>query len=336
MIEAVVIGRIGVDFTPTNARTTLAAAETFTRSIGGFAGNIGVGLARLGIATAIVSRVGGDGHGEHVRLALTDEGIDVSALGVADDARTQVAFFEAWPPDRFSVTFYRPAPAPDTQLTSTDFGVEFVVTAPAVIVSGALLAAEPARSATLEMLERRAATRAGRVETGHGSWTILDLDWRPTLWSDPADYADLVQTAIKRSDVVIGGDDEFAAAELSPDDAARALPDAGLVVLKHGPAGVSLIQNGQRRTVRGIDVDVVCGLGAGDALTAAFTAGLIRGAAPMAALERGNAAGAIVASRLMCSSAMPLPGEIDELLAANSTAVSGRSGAATPARQVTV
>ena len=77
---------------------------------------------------------------------------------------------------------------------------------------------------------------------------------------------------------MIGSDDEFSAAELSPDDAASQLPDDGLVVLKHGPAGVSLLATGARSTLAGIDVDVICGLGAGDALTAAFTAGLVRGA----------------------------------------------------------
>jgi 5-dehydro-2-deoxygluconokinase len=85
-------------------------------------------------------------------------------------------------------------------------------------------------------------------------------------------------------------------------------------VLKHGQDGVSLLTNDAHRSLPGIAVDVTCGLGAGDALTAAFGAGLLRGLDPLAALERGNAAGAIVASRLMCSAAMPAPDEIDELL----------------------
>jgi 5-dehydro-2-deoxygluconokinase len=319
MIEAVVIGRIGVDFTPTTPRTTLAAASSFGRAIGGFAGNIGVGIARLGIATAVISRVGADGHGDHVRAALTAEGIDVSSLGTADGSRTQVAFFEAWPPDHFPVTFYRPAPAPDTQLTPADLAAELVERAPAVIVSGALLAVEPARSATLDALARRAAARAERSR----SWTILDLDWRPTLWPDRADYPRLIAEAGRRSDVLIGGDDEFAAAELPPDGEAIGLPDDGLIVLKHGPAGVSLVSRAGRQTVPGIAVEVTCGLGAGDALTAAFTAGLLGGLPPIAALERGNAAGAIVASRLMCSSAMPTPAEIDALLASTAPRPTG-------------
>jgi 5-dehydro-2-deoxygluconokinase len=86
-------------------------------------------------------------------------------------------------------------------------------------------------------------------------------------------------------------------------------------VLKHGSEGASLLTSNGREATPGIEVEVVCGLGAGDALTAAFAAGLLRGLEPLAAVERGNAAGAIVASRLTCSTAMPTADEIDALLA---------------------
>ena len=155
MIEAFVVGRIGVDLTPSRPRTTLAAADGFIRSVGGFAGNIGFGLARLGIATAVVSSVGPDGHGDHVRAALAGEGIDVSALTVQAGSRTQVAFFEAWPPDDFPVTFYRPEPAPDSLIRPADVPLAALQEAPLVIVSGTLLAAEPARSTTLAILAAR-------------------------------------------------------------------------------------------------------------------------------------------------------------------------------------
>jgi 5-dehydro-2-deoxygluconokinase len=308
MIEALVIGRVGVDFTPAAPRTSLAAAESFVRAVGGFAGNIGTGLARLGISTAVVSAVGEDGHGDHVRRALAGEGIDVGSIATQAGSRTQVAFFEAWPPDRFPVTFYRPAPAPDTRLAVADLPLDLLERAPMVIVSGALLAAEPARSTVFAALDRRAATRDRRS----GSWTVLDLDWRPTLWDDPDAYPALIARAAGRSDVLVGSDAEFEAAHLRPTDVVAA---GGSVVLKHGPDGASYLAPGDRRAVPGIEVDVVCGLGAGDALTAAFAAGLLRGLDPLAAVERGNAAGAIVASRLTCSTAMPTPDEIDALLA---------------------
>ena len=148
------------------------------------------------------------------------------------------------------------------------------------------------------------------------SWTILDLDWRPPLWEDPAAYPGLMAEAAPLADVVIGSDAEFAAAGLAPEGPVE---PGRLVVLKHGDGGVTLLSAAGLRSVPGIAVDVVCGLGAGDALTAAFAAGLVRGLDPLASVERGNAAGAIVASRLTCSSAMPTPAEIDRLLTRHAT-----------------
>lgn len=323
-MDAVVAGRIGVDLTPSEARTSLSDATSFVRAVGGFAGNIGVGLARLGVRTAVLSAVGDDAHGEHVRTALRGESIDVSGIATKSGSLTQVAFFEVWPPEDFPVTFYRPAPAPDTRLDPVDVAAGSWEDAQLVVVSGTLLAVEPARAAIVEALERRAAARAGR---GPASWTILDLDWRPSLWPNPADYPGQIARAAACAGVLIGGDAEFAAAGLAPIDALAMLDDTGagmstvagsaspLVVLKHGPDGVALLDRSGERALAGIAVEVVSGLGAGDALTAAFGAGLLGGLDPYAALVRGNAAGAIVASRLMCSSAMPTPAEIDALLA---------------------
>ncbi|MEO5941300.1 MAG: PfkB family carbohydrate kinase [Candidatus Limnocylindrales bacterium] len=311
MTSALVVGRVGVDLTPARPRTSLAAADGFVRAVGGFAGNIGTGLARLGVATGVVSAVGDDGHGDHVRVALAGEGIDVSLVRTMAGARTQVAFFEAWPPDRFPVTFYRLPPAPDTLLGSADLADGQLDDARLVIVSAALLAVEPARPAVLDGLGRRA-TAGGRPTP---SWTLLDLDWRPTLWPDPSEYPGLIARALGLADVVIGSDEEFAAARLAPEEALAAGGEGSrLVVLKHGPDGASLLTRTDRRRLPGIAVEVICGLGAGDALTAAFGAGLVAGLQPVAALERGNAAGAIVASRLMCSSAMPTAAEIEALI----------------------
>ena len=312
MIQAVVVGRIGVDFTPATPRTTLAAADSFSRAVGGFAGNIATGLARLGIETAVVSAVGDDGHGAHIRAFLATEGIDTTSLVTHPVSRTQVAFFEAWPPDHFPVTFHRGVPAPETQLTIADVPLAVLAEAPAVVMSGSLLAEEPARSSVLAILGRRRASRDSRPV----SFTVLDLDWRPTLWERPGEAPALLGRAAALSDVLIGSDEEFAAAHLRPETDIDGGP--AMIVLKHGPDGASLVTNGGRRSVAGIRVEVVAGTGAGDALTAAFVAGLLRGLDPLVAVERGNAAGAIVAGRLMCSIAMPTPDEIDDLLAGRS------------------
>jgi len=317
MIEALVIGRVGVDLTPPTPRTTLAAAGSFVRAVGGFAGNIGTGLARLGIRTAVVSGVGDDGHGEHVRSFLAGEGIDGEWIVSRAGTRTQVAFFEVWPPDRFPVTFHRSAPAPETGLTTGEVPARLLETTPVVIISGTLLAEEPSRSTTISLLEARRATRLQRPV----SWTILDLDWRPTLWPNPDVAPAFMARAARLSDIVVGSDAEFDGVQQNVMVDNETGPS--LIVLKHGPEGVTLVTAAGRRSLPGIAVEVLCGIGAGDALTAAFAAGLLRGLHPVDAVERGNAAGAIVATRLMCSTAMPTPAEIDGMLASTRAAIGG-------------
>src|SRR3954468_4089820 len=139
-----VLGRVGVDLTPPSPRTSLGDATSFERAVGGYAGNVGTGLVRLGVPKAGVAAVGDDGHGAHVRSFLAREGIDVSHVAVRPGTRTQVAFFEAWPPDAFPVSFYRPAPAPDRLLDGASLPSDDLPRAPLVIVSAAMLAADPA------------------------------------------------------------------------------------------------------------------------------------------------------------------------------------------------
>jgi 5-dehydro-2-deoxygluconokinase len=145
--------------------------------------------------------------------------------------------------------------------------------------------------------------------------TIFDLDWRANLWGERAiEYRALAGIGARLADVVIGGDGEFQAAGFTPTEALAL--GARIAVAKHGPDGVSVhtLDSGERR-VPGLPVPVVNGLGAGDAFAAAFAAGLLAGLGLEEAIRRGNAAGAIVATRLSCSTAMPRPDEVDAVLA---------------------
>ena len=100
--------------------------HTYTRFVGGFAGNVATGLARLGVRAAIVSRVGAEGHGDYVRAWLAAEGVDVRFLATDPYWQTPPTFCEVWPPDRFPITFYRKPTAPDWQLAPEDFDAEEV------------------------------------------------------------------------------------------------------------------------------------------------------------------------------------------------------------------
>ncbi len=316
--EVAVFGRVSYDLNPLQAETPLEEVRTFERSVGGFAGNVSTGLARLGIPTLIVSAVGDDPHGRYVRAWLTSEGVDVAALGVHPTLRTALAFYESWPPDRFPITLFRAPTAPDWEISLDDLPVERIVRARGLLISGTGLARPVSLAATMGLLERRsAALRQGdvaddAVSAVGGGLTVFDLDWRPMAWADPTEFAGRAAAAVPHVSVLVGGDAEFAAAGLSPE--AVAADGRRLVVVKHGPDGSSLMRGATVEHLPPVPVAVTMGLGAGDGFVAALVAGLYEGRPAGEALRRANAAGAIVASRPMCSPAMPTADEIEELL----------------------
>lgn len=289
MIEAVVVGRVGIDLYPNQLQTPLRAVRTYTRYVGGFAGNVATGLARLGVRTAIVSRVGDDGHGEFVRGFLDGEGVDTRFLAVDRAWLTPPTFCEIWPPDRFPLTFYRRPTTPDWQIVLQDVDEMEVAAAPLMFATGTGLAQSPSRETTLALL------------TGHQGTTILDLDWRSTLWDDPGAYLDAVQEAASFADVLVGNTEEIAAAG----GMAVLLSLAPSLIVKRGGDGATLHANGEVVDVPGIPVDVVNGLGTGDAFAAALGYALVRGLGLLEGVQLGNVAGAHVARRIACSESMP-------------------------------
>lgn len=294
MIEAAVMGRVGIDLYPNELRTPLREVRTYTRFVGGFAGNVATGLARLGVGTAILSRVGDEGHGEFVRDFLAAEGVDVRFLRTDPYWPTPPTFCEVWPPDRFPITFYRRPTCPDWQISLDDFDLEEVADAPILYATGTGLAQSPSRETTLETLK------------AHRGTTIFDLDWRPTLWDAPEEYPALAVDAAAAADVVIGNEEEVAASGLT---------DVPVLVLKRGERGATVYENGEETEVAGLPVEVVNGLGAGDAFAAAAGHGLLRGLPLVEAVRRGTVAGALVAARLACSEAMPRLEELETALA---------------------
>jgi 5-dehydro-2-deoxygluconokinase len=298
VIEAVVVGRVGVDLYPNQLRTPLREIRTYTRFVGGFAGNVSTGLARLGVRTAIVSRVGDDGHGEFVRSFLAGEGVDVRFLAVDPDWLTPPTFCEIWPPDDFPIIFYRRPTVPDWQISLDDLDVAELSRAPVLFATGTGLAQSPSRETTLALLR------------AHEGTSVFDLDWRPTLWDDRRSFEPLAHEAAASADVVVGNEEEVDAA--GGLDALLALRRTAVVV-KRGADGATLCENGDRTDVPGTRVDVVNGLGAGDAFAAALGYAVVRGLGLAEGVRLGNIAGGIVASQLACSEAMP---KLDELEAA--------------------
>jgi len=291
VIDAVVLGRVGVDLYPNELETPLAEVKTFTRFVGGFAGNVATGLARLGVRCAIVSRVGREGNGDFVRAWLAGEGVDVRFLATDPYWQTPPTFCEVWPPDRFPILFYRKPTAPDWRRAPGDCDADEVAGARILYATGTGLAQSPSRETTLAAL------------SAHRGTTIFDLDWRPALWERPDEYPEAAAEACAAADIVIGNEEEV--------DAARV--EAATLVLKRGERGATVYERGEETDVPGFPVDVVNGLGAGDAFAAAVGQSLLQDLPLVEAVRRGTVAGALVASRLACSEAMP---RLDELEAA--------------------
>jgi 5-dehydro-2-deoxygluconokinase len=299
MIEAVVVGRVGIDLYPNQLQTPLREVRTYTRFVGGFAGNVATGLARLGIRAAIVSRVGDDGHGEFVRDFLAAEGVDTRFLGVDREWPTPPTFCEIWPPDDFPILFYRRPTAPDWQLSLDDVDADAVARSPVLFATGTGLAQSPSRETTLALLR------------AHSGTSVFDIDWRPALWDDSASFERFAREAASAADVVVGNEEEVDAA-----GGLDALQELGVraLVVKRGADGATLYENGDRTDVPGVPVEVVNGLGAGDAFAAALGYAIVRGLSLGEGVRLGNIAGAIVATRVACSEAMPKLDELDAAL----------------------
>ena len=287
------MGRVGIDLYPNELRTPLRAVDGYTRFVGGFAGNVSTGLARLGVRAAIVSRVGDDGHGEFVREWLRGEGVDVRFLATDPYWPTPPTFCEVWPPDRFPITFYRRPTAPDWQLAPGDLDLDEVASAPLLYATGTGLAQSPSRETTLEAIE------------AHRGTTIFDLDWRPALWERADEYPPLAARVASAANLVVGNEEEVNAAGLA---------DARPLVLKRGERGATVYADGTRTNVPGHPIEVLNGLGAGDAFAAALGHALLRRLPLVEAVRGGTVAGAIVASRLACSAAMPRLRELEAAL----------------------
>jgi 5-dehydro-2-deoxygluconokinase len=307
-LDLITVGRVSVDLYADEPGAGFTDPQRFQKSIGGTATNVAVAAARLGHQAAVFTKVGADPFGDYVRAKLAGFGVDTRFVGTDPELRTPLAFAALTPPDDPELVFYRVPRAPDMQLTPGDIDVEAVRTVAVFWVAGSSMAEEPARSTVTGLL-------AARSRAQH---TVLDLDYRASLWADPDDARRLIGGAVDAATVAIGNRAECAVAvgTAEPDEAARRLLDRGveIAVVKMGADGVLVASAEGADVVPPRPVEVVCGLGAGDAFGGAFVHGLLAGWPPARSVAYANAAGAIVASRLLCADAMPTDAEIVELL----------------------
>jgi 5-dehydro-2-deoxygluconokinase len=308
VLELLTVGRVGVDLYPEQAHVPLGEVRTFARSLGGTATNVAVAAARLGRRSAVLTKVGPDPFGGYVREALRGFGVSADFVGTAKDLLTPVVFCALDPPADPPLLFYRLPIAPDLTLGETDVPWDLVAEVPVLWVTGTGVSTEPARATQRKMLLHRERRRH----------TVLDLDYRPMFWSDVDDARTEIGWMLDHVTVAVGNraEVEVAVGTSDPDEAAKRLLAKGisLAVVKKGGDGVLVASPDGSWTVPPQPVEVVCGLGAGDAFGGALVHGLLSGWEPARIARYANAAGAIVAGRLACADAMPEPHEIEELL----------------------
>lgn len=315
--DLVAIGRTGVDIYPLDHGVGLEDVRSFEKFLGGSATNVAVAAARHGRSAALITRVGRDPFGRYVQREAARLGVDtayITPITTPDGPPTPVTFCEVFPPDDFPLYFYRYSTAPDLMIEPAELPLDDIRESAVFWATVTGLSAEPSRAAHF------AAWRA----RGRRSRTILDLDYRPMFWAGPEEAGQQVERALEHVTVAVGNREEceVAVGESDPQRAADALLERGLelAVVKQGPKGVLAATRNERVEVAPFPVEVVNGLGAGDAFGGALVHGLLSGWELRRIIEFANVAGAVVASRLACSTAMPTTSEVEAVLASRSPA----------------
>jgi 5-dehydro-2-deoxygluconokinase len=306
--DVLTMGRISVDVYPLQVGVSLREVESFGKYLGGSPSNVAVAAAQYGRDTALITRTGADPFGEFLHDALRGFGVDDRYVTAVPGLNTPIAFCEIFPPDDFPLYFYREPKAPDMEISPDELDYDAIRAARVFWVTVTGLSEEPSRSATLAALEARAKSGI----------TVLDLDYRPMFWSSREEAREWVGRALEHVTVAVGNLDETdtAVGECEPRAAAKALRDRGveLAVVKQGPRGVLADDGTTAVEVPPVPVEVVNGLGAGDAFGGALCHGLLSDWDLERRMRFCNAAGALVASRLACADAMPNESEVEELL----------------------
>jgi 5-dehydro-2-deoxygluconokinase len=306
--EVVCIGRVGVDIYPTQIGVPLEQVTSFGKFLGGSATNVAVAAARYGHRSAIITKTGDDPFGRFVRTEIGELNVATDFVGTDPWLPTPVTFCEIFPPDDFPLYFYRYPQAPDLRIEVTDLPLREIGEAGVYWSTLTGLSAEPSRQSHLA---------AWRVRERR-PFTVIDLDYRPMFWKTEAEATRHAEVALSHCTVAIGNREEcrVAVGESDPRRAARALLDRGLelAIVKQGPRGVLAMTPEEVVEVPAVKVDVVNGLGAGDSFGGAVCHGLLSGWDLERVLRFANAAGAVVASRLECSTAMPTEAEVEALL----------------------
>ena len=325
-LDVICMGRAAVDLYGQQIGGRLEDMQSFAKYLGGSSGNLAAGLARLGVRSSMLTRVGDEQMGRFVREALAREGVDVSHV-VTDPRRlTGLVILGIGGENSFPHIFYRENCA-DLAIEPDDFDEEYIASSRALAITGTHLSTEHSRAVVL---------RAVRFARRNDVQVVLDIDYRPVLWGLVAPgsgeerfVASEAATASMREllpqcDLVVGTEEEIRIAGKSDStiESMHAIRErsAAAIVVKRGAIGCSVFDGAipadidSGVSVAGVEVEVFNTLGAGDAFLSGFLLGWLDGAAWSECGVLGNACGALVVSRHGCTPAMPTRAELENYL----------------------
>ena len=323
-LDVACLGRLAVDLYAQQIGCSLEAASSFAKYLGGSSANIAFGTARLGLRSAMVSRVGNEQNGRFLLDTLRREGCDVSQVQVDDQRLTGMVLLGIKDQDTFPLLFARENCA-DMALDADAISEDFLARCRSLVITGTHLSTPTVLAASRRALE---------IAQRHGLVRVLDIDYRPVLWGLAAKGdgetryvgSDTVsrhlQAQLGSFELIIGTEEEWLIAGGVPDDLMASLRcvrghTQAVLVVKRGPLGCSVLEGDvpaaldDALTMLGERIEVLNVLCAGDAFASGLLSGLLRGKTWAESAAIANACGAIVVSRHGCAPAMPTPAELD-------------------------
>ncbi|MBK7548539.1 MAG: 5-dehydro-2-deoxygluconokinase [Rhodoferax sp.] len=322
-VDLACLGRLAVDLYAEQFGSRLEDARSMAKYLGGSSANLAFGVARLGLRSAMISRVGNEQMGRFLTETLQREGCDISQVQIDPERLTALVLLGLKDRDTFPLLFVRENCA-DMAVDADQISEAFIAQCRALAITGTHLSTPTTR---------RASQTALAYAKKHGVTRVLDIDYRPVLWGlttrgagDNRYVADAhvtqqLQEMLPEFDLLVGTEEEFFIAGGVAEDliaclrAVRAVSKATLVV-KRGALGCCVIEGdipddiNATPTYLGERVEVLNVLGAGDAFLSGLMASLLQGKDWAESTRVANACGAIVVSRHACSAAMPTPAEL--------------------------
>ena len=314
-IDVIPIGRLAIDFNPTDMNRPLSESCNFNKYVGGSPANIAVGLARLGKKVGFIGKVSDDQHGDFVIDYFKKDGIDTSNIFRAENGeKLGLTFTEIKSPTESSILMYRDCIA-DLMLHPSEVSEEYIASAKAIVISGTALSQSPSREAAL---------KAMMLAKKNGTVVIFDIDYRAYTWKNFDEISVYYSMVARNADIILGSREEYDLTEAitgvckSDEESAKLWQSYGakIVIIKHGKDGSTAYTNdGKSYSIKPFPVKAMKGFGGGDGYASAFLHSLLQGKDLKDALEFATASASMLVSAHSCSEAMPSVEKIEAFIA---------------------